>query len=56
VAHGTPERFAEMFLGMFRGSRRGDFTTDDPTLQRLIGHPPTAIRDVLTSEDSSQGH
>jgi NAD(P)H dehydrogenase (quinone) len=56
VAHGTPERFAEMFLGMFRASRRGDFTTDDPTLQRLIGHPPTAIRDVLTSEDSSQVH
>lgn len=56
VAQGTPERFAEMFLGMFRSSRRGDFATDDPTLQRLIEHPPTPIRDVLTSEDSSQVH
>ena len=56
VARGTPERFAEMFLGMFRASRRGDFTAGDPTLQRLIGRPPTAIRDVLTSEDSSQVH
>ena len=45
-----------MFLGMFRSSRRGDFATDDPTLQRLIEHPPTPIRDVLTSEDSSQVH
>ena len=56
VAHGTPERYAEMFLGMFRASRRGDFSTEDPTLRRLIGHPPTAIRDVLTSDDSSQVH
>ncbi|MGI8448184.1 MAG: NAD(P)H-binding protein [Streptosporangiaceae bacterium] len=47
IAHGTPERFAEMFLGMFRASRRGDFACTDPALQRLIGHPPTAIRDVL---------
>jgi NAD(P)H dehydrogenase (quinone) len=49
VAQGTPERFAEMFLGMFQASRRGDFASTDPTLQRLIGHPPTAIRDVLAS-------
>lgn len=53
IAHGTPERFAEMFLGMFRASRRGDFASTDPTLQRLIGHPPTAIRDVLTSAPAS---
>jgi len=56
VAQGTPGRFAEMLLGMFRASRRGDFATDDPALQRLIGPPPTAIRDVLTDEDSSQVH
>ncbi len=49
VAHGTPERFAQMFIGMFRASRRSDFATADPTLQRFIGHPPTAIRDVLAS-------
>lgn len=53
VAHGTPERFAEMFLGMFRASRRGDFASTDPTLQRLIGHPPTTIRDVLAKAAAS---
>ena len=47
IAQGTPERFAEMFLGMFQASRRGDFASTDPTLERLIGHPPIAIRDVL---------
>ena len=51
VAHGTPEQYAEMFLGMFRAARRGDFATDDPSLQRLIGHPPTTIRDVVKSAD-----
>jgi NAD(P)H dehydrogenase (quinone) len=53
IAHGTPERFAEMFLGMFRATRRGDFASTDPTLQRLIGHPPTTIRDVLASAPAS---
>ena len=50
VAEGTPERYAEMFLGMFQASRRGDFATEDATLERLIGRPPTAIRDALASE------
>ncbi len=50
VAHGTPERFVEMFLGLFRASRRGDFAANDSTLQRLIGHPPTTIRDALASQ------
>jgi NAD(P)H dehydrogenase (quinone) len=53
VAHGTPQRFAEMFLGMFRASRRGDFASTDPTLQRLIGHLPTTIRDVLAKAPAS---
>jgi NAD(P)H dehydrogenase (quinone) len=47
VASGTPVHYAEMFLGMFRASRRGDFATDDGTLQRLIGRRPATIRDVL---------
>ncbi len=56
LAQGTPERFAEMFLGMFRASRRGDFATGDATLERLIGHPPTPIRDALASEDPTHVH
>ncbi len=53
IAHGTPARFAEMFLGMFRASRRGDFASSDPTLQRLVGQPPTSIRDVLAGAAAS---
>ena len=55
VAHGTPERFAEMFLGMFRASRQGDFAAEDPTLARLIGRSPTPLRDVLESAISQAG-
>ena len=55
VAHGTPERFAEMFLGMFRASRRGDFASNDPTLHRLIDHPPTPIRDILAGAPDPNG-
>jgi NAD(P)H dehydrogenase (quinone) len=47
VEHGTPERYADLFLGGFHASRQGDFATDDATLERLLGHPPTAIRDLL---------
>ena len=47
VAQGTPEQYAEMFLGMFRASHRGDFAAADPTLARLIGREPTPVRDVL---------
>jgi NAD(P)H dehydrogenase (quinone) len=50
VEHGTPERYADLFLGMFRASRHGDFATDDPTLERLLGHPPTTIRDLLSRQ------
>jgi uncharacterized protein YbjT (DUF2867 family) len=53
ITHGTPERFADMFLGMFQASRRGDFASTDPTLQQLIGQPPTAIRDVLANAPGS---
>ncbi len=48
VDQGTPEPLARMFLDGFHARRRGEFAVTDPTLERLIGHPPTAIRDVLT--------
>ncbi len=54
VEHGTPEPLARLFLGGYRARRRGEFAVTDPTLQGLIGRPPTAIRDVLTSQDSKQ--
>ena len=53
VAHGTPEHYADLLLGMFAASRRGDFASDDVTLERIVGHPPTTVRAVLASAPAS---
>ena len=47
IAHGLPEPVAGMLLGLFVASRQGAFAPADPTLARLIGRPPTPLRDVL---------
>ncbi|MBA3871021.1 MAG: SDR family oxidoreductase [Anaerolineae bacterium] len=47
IAHGTPEPVADMVLGIYTASRKGEFTHVDPTLARLIGQPPMTMRDVL---------
>ena len=53
VAHGLPEGTADMLLGMYSASRRGEFAQVDPTLARLINRPPTPLRDVLKAAISS---
>ena len=40
---------AEMFVGLFAASRKGEFAAVDPTLERLLGHPPITMRDVLAT-------
>lgn len=47
VAHGVPTEYADMTLGIFQASRRGEFNRVDPTLARLIGRPPMALQEVL---------
>jgi len=47
VAHGVPERAAEMLLGMFAASRQGEFAQVDPALGRVTGRPPMTVRDFL---------
>lgn len=47
LAQGVPEFAVEMALGLFLASRQGEFAPADPTLARLIGRPPTPLRDVL---------
>ncbi len=42
-----PGPVAEMFVGLFAASRKGEFATIDPTLERLLGRPPRSFRDVL---------
>lgn len=55
VAHGVPEPQADMFLSLFVAARQGAFTPVDPTLARLIGRPPTPLRDALKAAISPAG-
>ena len=55
VAHGIPEPQAAMFLTLFVAARQGAFTRVDPTLARLIGRPPTPVRDALKEAISAAG-
>ena len=55
VAHGVPEPQAAMFLTLFVAARQGAFTRVDPTLARLIGRPPTPVRDALKEAISPAG-
>ncbi|MDX7951181.1 SDR family oxidoreductase [Lichenihabitans sp. Uapishka_5] len=47
VAQGVPAPMAELLLGTFRASRRGDFASTDPTLERFLDRRPRSMRDVL---------
>ncbi len=47
LAQGLPEVAVEMGLGMFVASRRGDFAPTDPTLERIVGHPATQLREAV---------
>lgn len=47
VGRGVPQGQADMLLGMFQASRRGEFATTDPTLETLLGRPATSLRSVL---------
>ncbi|MFC5137011.1 SDR family oxidoreductase [Actinomycetospora rhizophila] len=54
VGHGVPEAAADMLVGMFAASRRGDFATVDPTLPRLLGRPATPLTEVLAAAVPAQ--
>jgi uncharacterized protein YbjT (DUF2867 family) len=43
VAHGMPAEQADLLLGMFHASRRGEFATTGTTLEDLLEHPATAL-------------
>ena len=42
-----PGPVAEMFVGLFAASCKGEFAAIDPTLERLLGRTPRSMRDVL---------
>ncbi|WP_330346253.1 SDR family oxidoreductase [Streptomyces longwoodensis] len=47
VGHGMPAEQADLLLGMFHASRRGEFTTAGTTLEDLLGRPATALPTFL---------
>lgn len=46
AARGAPPQAADIVLGFYEASRRGEFAAVDPTLERLIGRPPIRMRDL----------
>ncbi len=49
IAAGMPAFVAEMLLGTFRASRRGDFAATDPTLETLLGRSLRTMREALVA-------
>lgn len=47
VGHGVPAGQANMLLGMFQASRRGEFSATGSTLEDLLGRPATPLRSLL---------
>ena len=46
-ATASPSAAADLLVGMFAASRRGDFAAVDPTLPRLLGRPTTTLAAFL---------
>jgi uncharacterized protein YbjT (DUF2867 family) len=44
---GVPAQRADILVGMFEASRRGEFAAVDPTLEALLGRRPQTVGDVL---------
>src|SRR5208282_5234063 len=47
TGHGVPAGQANMLLGMFRASRRGEFATTGPVLENLLGRAATPVHSIL---------
>ena len=47
VANGVPAGAIDIVLGLYRAARNGEFSTSDPTLERLLGRPPMTMRALM---------
>ncbi|RZA26872.1 MAG: SDR family NAD(P)-dependent oxidoreductase [Proteobacteria bacterium] len=47
TARGLPEPVINIFIGMFKASRQGEFLSMDSTLEKTIGHKPITLHDYL---------
>lgn len=52
---GAPAAAARIALGFYRASRAGEFGGVDPTLERLLGRPPIAMRAVIEEALGKRG-
>ncbi|RYG67337.1 SDR family oxidoreductase [bacterium] len=55
ITRGVPTHRADLLVGMFLASRKGEFATVDPTLENLLGRPPVSMREFLASRIQSEG-
>ena len=49
AARGIPEPIINMVLGLYIGARNHEWSTVDPTLQKLLGRPLITMREQLTT-------
>jgi NAD(P)H dehydrogenase (quinone) len=47
TGHGVPADQANLLLGMFQATRRGEFATTGPDLENLLRRPATPLRSML---------
>ena len=47
LSHGFPDVMVDMLGSLFRASRAGEFNVVDPTLERVLGRKPTAMKETL---------
>lgn len=50
ISYGMPEKQVDFLLGFYVASRNGELATIDPTFERLIGHSPITVRDLLSKQ------
>lgn len=55
VAQGFPDAMAQMLLGLYVASRVGEFNVVDPTLEGLLGRPPTQFQTVWQDAHATLG-
>ena len=48
LSHGLPEWMVDMLGTLFRATRAREFDVVDPTLERILGRKPTAMRETLS--------
>jgi len=49
ISRGLPEMRADLLVGLFVASRKGEFAAVDSTLESLLGRPPMSMRGLIES-------